>query len=235
MGESKRRRDRLGAELPGVRVDPRTGEAVEAPMRYGGNAAAILERQGEVPCRGCTACCYHPNVDVYPEAERAEDLAHLDLVEREDGEMFLRKRADGACVHLGPAGCTVYPHRPRACRRYDCRPYTMVGVVNRYAGGRLSPGWTFDHHTREQRILLTALRLVGLAAQTELPKGWDAEEALAVALQKLPTMFDLAQQLIERLEGLSREGQTELQRWISHQTEHFLRKARATVQGVDNG
>jgi hypothetical protein len=227
MGEAKRRRALLGAEMPGVRIDYRTGEAVEAPVRYGGNAAAILERPGEVPCRGCTACCYHPFVDVYPEKERPEDLAHLDLVRREDGAVALRKRADGACVHLGAAGCTVYRHRPRACRRYDCRSYAMVGVLDRYDGDRTSPGWRFDNRTRRQRVLLVALEMAGRAAQTELSEGWDAEAALAAALKKLPAMFEPAQQMVDRLDGLSREEQAEVQRWLDRRTEYFLGKARA--------
>lgn len=33
----------------------------------------------------------------------------------------LRQTPDGACVHLGEAGCTVYEKRPAMCRVFDCR------------------------------------------------------------------------------------------------------------------
>lgn len=144
MGEAKRRRSLLGRELPGVRVDPRTGAAVEVPSRFGGSITSAMARQGEVPCGGCIACCYHPCVDVHPENDRPEDLARLDLVTREDGTIMVRKRSDGACVHLGERGCTVYAHRPHGCRLYDCRMYAMVGVLDSYDGGRTSPVWRFD-------------------------------------------------------------------------------------------
>jgi hypothetical protein len=40
MGEAKRRRALLGAELPAARIDYRTGDAVEAPVRCGDDIAA---------------------------------------------------------------------------------------------------------------------------------------------------------------------------------------------------
>ena len=33
---------------------------------------------------------------------------------------LLPRRPDGACVHLGEHGCTVYKQRPAVCRTFDC-------------------------------------------------------------------------------------------------------------------
>jgi Fe-S-cluster containining protein len=42
----------------------------------------------------------------------------------------IRQRDDGYCVHSDRAtkGCTVYQHRPVACRRYDCRKDPRVWI-----------------------------------------------------------------------------------------------------------
>jgi Fe-S-cluster containining protein len=34
---------------------------------------------------------------------------------------------DGACVYLGPRGCTIYARRPKMCRVFSC-----VGFVERW-------------------------------------------------------------------------------------------------------
>jgi Fe-S-cluster containining protein len=73
-------------------------------------------------------CCYNPRIEIDRSKESPERLARLDLVPDEYGDVKLRKRADGACVHLGEDGrCTVYEHRPTVCRTYDCRPGSMQG------------------------------------------------------------------------------------------------------------
>jgi hypothetical protein len=115
-----------------------------------------------VPCNGCTECCYHAGVDVNPETEPAENLAHLDLVWREDEQgWFLRKRADGACVHLGPKGCTVYAHRPRACRLYDCRIHALGTVLDQFDGGHVQPTWMFQPNSNESRAFLAVCGILG--------------------------------------------------------------------------
>jgi Fe-S-cluster containining protein len=58
-------------------------------------------------------------------------LAHL-LTERSpEGELVLQRRSDGACVHLGERGCTVYEQRPAVCRTFDCRVFAAMGLVER--------------------------------------------------------------------------------------------------------
>lgn len=234
MGEAKRRRSLLGRELPGVGVnfDLRTGRAGEAPMRFGGSIRSVIAGKGAVPCGGCVACCYHPCVGVHPEDERPEDLARLDLVTREDGVIVVRKRSDGACVHLGERGCTVYEHRPRACRLYDCRKYAMIGVLDSYAGGRKSPGWRFDARTPDDRALMVSLQMAGLAAVAEMGDRLPAvEEILAAAMEKLPKMAKPATELLARLDRMSAEERGRLAQWLHQQAESALAKAR-TGAGV---
>jgi hypothetical protein len=71
---------------------------------------------GPVPCGACTACCYYPGI-VVDERRDSKRLAHL-LTERSpEGELVLQRRPDGACVHLGERGCTVYEQRPGPAAR----------------------------------------------------------------------------------------------------------------------
>jgi len=70
-------------------------------------------------------------------------LAHL-LTERSpDGELVLQRRSDGACVHLGERGCTVYEQRPAVCRTFDCRIFAAMRLVEHCGPNHETPGWEF--------------------------------------------------------------------------------------------
>jgi hypothetical protein len=105
-----------------------------------------------VPCNGCRMCCYHLRIEVEPQ----DDIRHLDIETHEDGGQTLRRREDGSCVHLGPEGCTVYAHRPRGCRTYDCRLFSLLGIVETAVP---VPHWTFSARTREEKAVLFALHM----------------------------------------------------------------------------
>jgi Putative zinc- or iron-chelating domain len=97
---------------------------------------------GPVPCAGCSACCYYAGIPVDKKRDRRR-LLHL-LTERDrDGELVLQRRADGACVHLGDRGCTVYEHRPAVCRNFDCRAFAAMGLVEHCAPNHRTPDWEF--------------------------------------------------------------------------------------------
>jgi len=121
-----------------------------------------LETAAVVPCRGCRECCYHPNVYVDPEREPPENLARLDFERRGDGNWYLRRREDGACVHLGPEGCTFYQHRPQACRSYDCRWFELFGARDdSFDDGHTPPLWKFHPTTAEGHAFLTVCLMLG--------------------------------------------------------------------------
>jgi hypothetical protein len=184
MGEAKRRKAAKAATARTETYrDITTGEAMEIrmagdPLAYFDalrrHMARALMSDGDpdlaVPCGSCQECCYHGGVDVHPEREPPGRLAHLDLVER-DGGLYLRKRADGACVHLGPEGCTVYEHRPNACRGYDCRMFALVNVLDKFDGDHAQPGWRFEPKTPESRAFLAACQMMGMVNYHELNKA----------------------------------------------------------------
>ena len=97
---------------------------------------------GLVPGGACTACCHYPHIVVDERRDRKR-LAHL-LTERSpEGELVLQRRSNGACVHLGERGCTVYEQRPAVCRTFDCRVFAAMGLVERCGPSHQTPGWEF--------------------------------------------------------------------------------------------
>ena len=151
MGEAKRRRQQPAERTETViELDEQTNEErrVETIVRDGGSVATFLKKGlNGVPCNGCRMCCYHPRIEVEPQ----DDIRHLDIETREDGGQTLRRREDGSCVHLGPEGCTVYAHRPRGCRTYDCRLFSLLGIVETAVP---VPHWTFSARTQEEKAVL---------------------------------------------------------------------------------
>jgi hypothetical protein len=102
----------------------------------------------QVPCDGCRACCYLGYVELSPD----DDRAHLDWEQR-DGRDVLKRRPGGACIHLGEKGCTVYEHRPAACRVYDCRVLGLAKFAPTLAPGHRAPHWKFPLRTREDAAI----------------------------------------------------------------------------------
>lgn len=81
----------------------------------------------KVACNGCTACCRHELVALFP--EHGDDVCSYDHTEVRlpSGDAFqvLRQRADGTCIYLGSDGCTIYARAPAVCQRFDCRKYFL--------------------------------------------------------------------------------------------------------------
>jgi Fe-S-cluster containining protein len=195
MGEAKRRH----ATALQYR-DLITGEPYAA--KDGGDVEAYLDRWGRnerppVPCNGCPTCCYHQHVDVYPDQERPEDLPHMSIEKDEAGRSWLRKRPDGACIHLGDGGCAIYEHRPQSCRKYDCRIYSLFGVLDGMDGDRYTPAWAFRQETLRSRILLTAHKLAGMLAAAELKREGKPLAADAVAMRAFTKVHAFVQAMEE--------------------------------------
>lgn len=218
MGEARRRKQ--AAERTFAYRDVTTSQTIALrqagdPLEYqlawqrrSLNFLAGGSPDAPVPCNGCRECCYHAGVDVHQEYERPEDLAHLDLVER-DGGTFLRKREDGACIHLGPHGCTVYQHRPLACRSYDCRIYALVNVLDRFDGDHRQPPWMFQPKTLEARAFLAACQMIGLLTFAKLKKAGGECSAHDVA-QTVFSDRPALQEAVDAMTTLAKLGPDEL-------------------------
>lgn len=91
------------------------------------------ERGSDVPCDGCTACCTSSQF-VHIEPDETDTLAHIppELLfaapGRPRGHVLLGYDERGHCPMLVDNRCSIYEHRPRTCRTYDCRVLAAVGV-----------------------------------------------------------------------------------------------------------
>ncbi len=90
-------------------------------------------RDSDVPCNGCTACCTSSQF-VYIEPDETATIANIppELLfpapRAPRGHMLLGYDERGHCPMLVDGGCSIYEHRPRTCRTYDCRVFAATGV-----------------------------------------------------------------------------------------------------------
>lgn len=91
------------------------------------------ERATDVPCDGCTACCTSSQF-VHVEPDETEALAHIPSAllfpapGLPRGHVLMGYDERGHCPMLVDGRCTIYAHRPRACRTYDCRVFAATGI-----------------------------------------------------------------------------------------------------------
>jgi len=91
------------------------------------------ERGSVVPCGSCTACCTSSRF-VHIEPDETDTLAHIpgELLFpaplRPEGHMVLGYDERGHCPMLIDGRCSIYEHRPRTCRVYDCRIFPATGL-----------------------------------------------------------------------------------------------------------
>ena len=144
--------------VPAGRVVTWLGQAVLAIDGHEG---------AQVPCGTCTACCSSGQF-VLVEPDEAEALAAIPrgllfpAPRRPRGHLLLGYDEDGRCPMLGPAGCSIYAVRPRACRAYDCRVLAAAGV-DVAADGKPAIAarvvrWRFEVDDDEDRRRLAAIR-----------------------------------------------------------------------------
>src|SRR3984957_10470899 len=87
----------------------------------------------DVPCDGCTACCRSSQF-VHIGPDEADTLPHIpaDLLfpapRLPTGHMLLGYDERGHCPMLIDNRCSIYEHRPRTCRTYDCRVFPAAEI-----------------------------------------------------------------------------------------------------------
>ncbi len=99
----------------------------------GMRAALDGEADALVPCAGCTACCTASQfVPIGP--DETDTLAHIppELLFPAPrllrGHVVLGYDERGHCPMLIDGCCSIYEHRPRTCRTYDCRIFPAAGL-----------------------------------------------------------------------------------------------------------
>ena len=128
---------------------------------------AIRDRQtSDVPCGGCTACCMSSQF-VHIEPDEVDTLSHIpaELLfpapRLPRGQVLLGYDERGHCPMLIDNGCSIYEHRPRACRTYDCRVFPAAGirvVDDKQLISQRVQRWQFDFPTEADRMQHEAVR-----------------------------------------------------------------------------
>ena len=111
------------------------------------------EAPSDVPCGGCTACCRSSQF-VHIGPDEVDTLAHIPPALRfpaprmRPGNVLLGYDENGHCPMLVDDRCSIYEHRPRTCRTYDCRVFPAAGVVpdddEQLAIAHRARRWRFD-------------------------------------------------------------------------------------------
>lgn len=77
----------------------------------------------KVACDGCTRCCQgfqQIMLQAEDDPDQYQTTAAISALNGEPG-IALVQRANGDCIYLGDAGCTIYDRAPVLCRSFDCR------------------------------------------------------------------------------------------------------------------
>ncbi len=125
-------------------------------MRGNGNS--------DVPCGECTVCCKSSQF-IYVGPEETATLAHIPrgLLFQAPGRdgFVLGYNEDGGCPMFVGNACSIYAHRPRTCRTYDCRIFPATGIVpdaNKPEIVSRAASWEFSFATARDRLERDALR-----------------------------------------------------------------------------
>ena len=163
-----------GASAPGgLDISGDTDELVAG--EFGGwlrsiNAAIRGEQSSDVPCGACTACCTSSQF-VHIGPEETETLARIPATLRFPAPGFPRRHVllgydeRGHCPMLSEGACSIYEHRPRTCRTYDCRVFAAADVTadaDQPAITALSRRWRFSYGDPSDRVRHDAVRAAAM-------------------------------------------------------------------------
>jgi Fe-S-cluster containining protein len=125
------------------------------------------ERGSDVPCGRCTACCTSSQF-VHIAPDETDTLSHIpaELLfpapRMPRGHVLLGYDERGRCPMLIDNQCSIYEHRPRTCRTYDCRVFSAAGVVDddedKALIARQVRRWRFSFPTEADRNQHDAVR-----------------------------------------------------------------------------
>jgi hypothetical protein len=115
--------------------------------------------ESDVPCDGCSACCTSSKF-VHIEPDETDTLARIPsallfpapLMPK--GHVLMGYDDRGHCPMLVDGRCSIYDHRPRTCRVYDCRVFAAAALAvddGKGAIDRRVRRWCFDYATDADR------------------------------------------------------------------------------------
>jgi Fe-S-cluster containining protein len=156
-------------------------------------AAIAGEQPSDVPCDGCTACCTSSQF-IHIGPDETDTLAHVPAALRfpapglPAGHVLLGYDERGHCPMLVDGACSIYAHRPRTCRSYDCRVFAAASVSPAEVSieiARRSERWRFRLAGDADRVRLQAIH----AAATFLREHGPDLESRSIPVPDNPTQL----------------------------------------------
>ena len=158
-------------------------------------AALRGEADADVPCGECTACCTSAQF-VHIAPDETETLARIPAAllfpapRLPEGHVVLGYDERGHCPMLRDGGCSIYDHRPRTCRVYDCRVFSAAGVAPtepaKHAVAERVRTWQFAyaddgdrsaHEALKQAVAAGADPVAAVAAAADPPTAFPGNSA----------------------------------------------------------
>ena len=136
----------------------------------------------DVPCGTCTACCTSWQFVHIAPGER-ETLSRIPKAllfpapGLPKGNVVMGYDDRGHCPMFVDGACSIYEHRPRTCRTYDCRVFPAAGLEPDHDGrakiAEQVRRWRFDVPEPEDATLQAAVRAAAayLRANADLLPG----------------------------------------------------------------
>ena len=140
------------------------------------------EHDADVPCGSCTGCCTSSQfIAIGPDEVdtlRAIPAAlRFPAPGRPAGHVLLGYDERGHCPMLVDGACSIYEHRPRTCRTYDCRVFAAAGLepddATKAAIADRVRRWRFTHPTADDRARHDAVRAAAAFLRRRL-REWPA-------------------------------------------------------------
>lgn len=152
------------------------------------------ERGSDVPCGGCTACCtssqfIHIGPDETGTLSRIPPALLFPAPKMPHGHVLLGYGENGHCPMLIDEKCSIYEHRPRTCRTYDCRVFPAAGLGvdegTKVVIARQARRWQFRFPTQAQQNQHDAVRAAATFLRDHagsLPEGSVPTDATQLAV-----------------------------------------------------
>ena len=157
-------------------------ELEDQPLVAGDFSSWLTEMRGalrgehgsDVPCGSCTACCTSSQF-IHIGPEETDTLARIPrqllfpAPRLPRGHVLMGYDERGHCPMLIDDKCSIYEHRPRTCRTYDCRIFPAAGVGvdddDKILIEQRARRWKFSYPTPADRIRHDAVRAAAAFVQ----------------------------------------------------------------------
>ncbi|MEI7617645.1 MAG: YkgJ family cysteine cluster protein [Actinomycetota bacterium] len=159
------------------------------------------ENTSDVPCGDCTACCTASQF-IHIAPDESDALAHIPSAllfpapRLPRGHVLMGYNERGQCPMLIDNHCSIYEHRPRTCRTYDCRVFAATDLKpdehddDKILIAQQVRRWRFTFATQADRDTYDALCVTANRLRlnpSELPHGISPTNTTQIAIHAIET------------------------------------------------